>query len=129
MPKSKLLILGYLSRATEYKGYMIMYDAVLKLQKKGITVIWLMIAGADHKKVIDDLKGCDYLVIPSMHKEAMGRGFFDAKKAGIRVIASDVGAHSEMVKRYGGYLFNPGDVDSLVRVILDICEVELERKL
>lgn len=69
------------------------------------------------KDLIDSLKKCTCLVIPSMHKEAMGRGFIDAKKAGIPVVASDVGAHPEMVKKYGGKLFKAGDSDDLARVL------------
>ena len=60
----------------------------------------------------------DFLVVPSVWEEPLGRVVHEAMAFGVPCIASDVGGIPEIVKEGStGFLFEPGDVAGLAAVI------------
>lgn len=65
------------------------------------------------KKILDDT---DFLVLPS-YSEGMPTVILEAMSRGCAVIATDVGAVTEMVSKRNGILVKPGHVSGLVNAI------------
>jgi glycosyltransferase involved in cell wall biosynthesis len=62
------------------------------------------------------LRSCDVLVCPS-HSEGMPNVIMEAMACGLAVIATDVGAVSEMVSSANGFLIAPGDPVKLEKAL------------
>jgi glycosyltransferase involved in cell wall biosynthesis len=72
----------------------------------------------DNREIGRVLSGIDVLVVPPIWEEAYGLTVDEAKAAGIPVIASRIGGIPEHLEDgREGYLFTPGSVDELERLI------------
>ena len=64
------------------------------------------------------LNQADYTIVPSLCYENSPTIIFESLKANIPVIASDIGGIAELVKDgVNGYLFNPVDKNSLLKIL------------
>ena len=123
---------------TEFKGPSIAVKAFKKITNKNIK---LHIVGngsyLDTLKIIADkdkriifhgftqgvdldeiFNKCSCLIFPSLGYESFGLVIIEAMSRGLPVIASKIGGIPELVKDdYNGFLFEPGDVDSLQHII------------
>ena len=71
-----------------------------------------------HAEVIEMIRGAGMLIFPSLCYEGLGYALLEALSAGVPVIASDIGAQSEIVSEgVSGLLFAPGDPSSLVSTV------------
>lgn len=77
----------------------------------------------DHGRVPPALAGIDVLVVPSIWPENSPLVIREAFLAGVAVIASRIGGIPEIVEDgVNGFLFNPGDVADLHRLMLRLVE-------
>jgi glycosyltransferase involved in cell wall biosynthesis len=67
-------------------------------------------------KVAEFMRRCDFFVLPSLW-ETFGVVLVESMASGKPVIATDVGAVSEVVNEYTGLLINPGDKKALEKGI------------
>jgi glycosyltransferase involved in cell wall biosynthesis len=76
----------------------------------------------ENKKDLDKIfNRCSYVIFPSIWFEVFGLVIIEAMNRGLPVIASNIGAIPELIKDgYNGFLFEPGDVDSLHSIIEDL---------
>lgn len=77
----------------------------------------------DEEKLRSLLKSADVLVCPS-HSEGMPNVILEAMACGLAVIATDVGATSEIVTSENGWLIPDPDIASLERAMLDAIRCE-----
>lgn len=76
-----------------------------------------------HESVQDFYKKADVVVFPSLCYETRGNVIVEAFRAGLPVVASDIGGIPELVKdNYNGFLFKPGDEKHLKKVLENIIE-------
>jgi glycosyltransferase involved in cell wall biosynthesis len=76
----------------------------------------------DLEKIIDR---CSYVIFPSIWYEVFGLVIIEAMNRGLPVIASNIGAIPELIKDgYNGFLFEPGDVDSLHSIIENLVNLK-----
>jgi len=75
----------------------------------------------EEKKLNSLLERCSYFIMPSLWYENFPLVINEVMSKGLPVIASDIGGISEIVEDgKNGFLFKPGDVDSLVAIIQNI---------
>ena len=65
------------------------------------------------EEVKEIMAGADCLVMPSLAYENSPAVIYEAASASLPVIASNIGGIPELVKKYGGKLFQPGDAGDL----------------
>lgn len=140
-PSSPLRV-GYIGSLTRHKGVHVLIDAFRRIPPRQATLdvygspdpfpqysasLRELAAGHDHirlrgafehgrlRQVLQDL---DLLVVPSLWYENSPVVIQEAFSAGVPVVASRLGALPEKVKEgVQGLLFEPGDVESLARVL------------
>lgn len=120
------------------KGLHILYPVLQKLEQKySFQVDFIgpiekeqQIANSNyiyHGKISEETKiqtildQCDCLLVPSL-SEGMPTVILEAMARGLAIVASDVGAVSELVSLQNGYLCKPGDKESLQKAILSILQ-------
>ncbi len=125
----------YIGRLSEEKGVMTLIDAaskvspcklkivgdgplkeklVLYAETKGNNCKIEFLGHKGHREVIDIIKKCKFLVIPSEWYEVTGLTIFEAYACGKPVIGSRIGGIPEFIKdNETGLTFHPGDVDDL----------------
>lgn len=93
------------------------YSDTLKLMASGDERI--ILHGFVPDEDLDEIfKKCACAVVPSLWYEIFGYVVHEVMSKGLPVIASNIGAIPELVKDgYNGFLFEPGDIDSLHRII------------
>jgi len=70
-------------------------------------------------------KKCSYIIVPSLWNEIFGLVIIEGLTKGLPVIASNVGAIPELVTNgFNGFLFEPGDADSLYHIIKELVNDE-----
>ncbi|NEO79666.1 glycosyltransferase family 4 protein [Moorena sp. SIO4G3] len=72
----------------------------------------------DVEKLQSIFQQCDVLVCPS-HSEGMPTVILEAMASGLAVIATDVGAVSEMVSEQNGWLISPGSTHQLREALIN----------
>ena len=68
---------------------------------------------------------CDVLVCPS-HSEGMPNVILEAMASGLAIIATDVGAISEMIDEKNGWLISPNDKPGLKKAIDNACNAKTD---
>jgi glycosyltransferase involved in cell wall biosynthesis len=136
-------ILGYLGTLADLKGVNILMDAYKNTYSK--TKARLMIAGDGLKPYVDnmkqELKGydvefmgwinptqvlphLDFLIIPSLWHEPLGRVVLEAFSYGVPVIGSNRGGIPDMIKEgHNGFLFEPDTAGSLENAITEATQL------
>jgi len=131
----------FLGQVVEHKGPQIAIKAIKKLQNKNVKlhivgrgsyldelkklaanddriIIHGFVKDADLKEIFDK---CSYAIFPSIWYENYPLVIYELMGNGIPVIASNIGGIPELVQDgYNGFLFPPGDVDSLAEIIKKI---------
>lgn len=130
---------GYVGSITPHKGLHVMLDAIKRIPEATLKV-WgdtqineevrsytqslapsknVQFMGAfDNRDIGKVLSGIDVLIVPPLWEEAYGLTVDEAKVAGVPVIASRIGGIPEHLKDgKEGFLFTPGSVDELERLI------------
>ena len=70
---------------------------------------------------------CSYLIVPSVWQENFGLVIIEAQNRGLPIIASNLGAIPELVKEgYDGFLFEPGNEESLHQIIENLDNDKLD---
>jgi len=91
-------------------------DELKKLAANDDRIIFYGFVKDDDLKEISDR--CSYCIFPSIWYENYPLVIYEMMRNGIPVIASNIGGIPELVQDgYNGFLFPPGDVDSLVETI------------
>lgn len=130
------LVLGYLGRIEQSKGIEHLISVLNKLNKSEIEI---KIAGKGNEEFITYLQGkykdirmyflgqveidsflpkIDYLIVPSLWNEPMGRVVIEAYSYGVPVIGSKRGGIREIIDDgLTGYLYEPGDSESMTNII------------
>jgi glycosyltransferase involved in cell wall biosynthesis len=75
----------------------------------------------EETKIQTIIDQCDCLLVPSL-SEGMPTVILEAMGRGLAIVASDVGAVSELVCPRNGYLCEPGNKESLQKAILSILQ-------
>lgn len=72
----------------------------------------------DHDQTINYIKNAKFLIYPTICYETFGRTIIEAFSCGVPVIASRIGAITELIcDGENGFLVNPGDIQDLQRII------------
>lgn len=130
----------YVGRVEEYKGIMVLIQALKKLPLDGKKV-FLHIAGTgrdmkkvytlaaeseniffygqlEHERLTDLYRQAQFLVLPTLTYENSPMVIVEAFNHGLPVIASNLGGIIEMIQENKtGFLFKPGDIESLVKIM------------
>ncbi len=141
LSKDSKLVLGFLSRVDESKGFHVLLKAI-----ENIPNVKLIVAGKYQDKYLEKIKKeypksfdaieflgfcipndffakIDVLVFPSVQMEALGNVVFEAYFQGIPVVASNQGGIPEMISDgETGFLFEKGDSTGLKEIILRLME-------
>ncbi|REL36558.1 WecB/TagA/CpsF family glycosyltransferase [Thalassotalea euphylliae] len=84
----------------------------------------------EQEVALKEISQSKFLIVPSECFESFGLSIIEAYSCGIPVVASNVGAHTELVHHgKNGLLFNAGNISELQVQISRICSNEKERKL
>lgn len=125
----------FIGQVTEHKGLQIAIKAFKKLKEKNAK-LHILGEGPYIKTAKDMSKGdnrilfhgfvesnveldeifkrCSYAIVPSIWYEIFGLVIVECLDRGLPVIASNIGAIPELIHEgYNGFLFQPGDIDSL----------------
>jgi len=73
----------------------------------------------ENKEILQFIKDFDYLVVPSICYENSPTVIYEAIKADLLVIASKIGGIPELIEKYGGLMFEPGNSDDLAQKIIN----------
>lgn len=122
----------FVGQVEVHKGIEILMEAFLKLKEKSELVIVgdgsmrkkieenirsgqnIIVAGRKNPEEIREMMGqSDCLVVPSLCYENSPAVIYEAVSAGLPVIASRIGGIPELIEKYDGTLFTPGDKDEL----------------
>ena len=76
----------------------------------------------DASKIQEELINADTLICPS-YSEGMPTVILEAMACGCAIIATDVGAVSELVHNQNGILIEPGNIDQLKKAILSFTQM------
>jgi glycosyltransferase involved in cell wall biosynthesis len=134
--KDKLRIV-YLGGYTEFKGILILINALKELKKDYICDIYgtgelkgkiktnnpniKFYREIDHKKIPELLSNYNVLIFPSIIPEAFGRVAIEAMAAGCLPIASKIGGITDIItNKKNGYLFSPGNSQELTEILNNI---------
>jgi glycosyltransferase involved in cell wall biosynthesis len=72
----------------------------------------------NNKDLEEIFNRCSYAIFPSIWYEIFGLVIIECLDRGLPVIASNIGAIPELIQEgYNGFLFEPGDIDSLYHII------------
>jgi glycosyltransferase involved in cell wall biosynthesis len=131
----KVLLLG---RVHPEKGLAVALEALPRMRRRATLVVagpgeWPYPARPEVRVLgpRDDvaalLAACDVLALPSVAPEACPLSVLEAQTAGVPVVASDVGAVSEIVvEGVTAYLVPPGDPERLARALDRALEADRE---
>lgn len=62
-----------------------------------------------HDDIMNNMRTADCLIVPSICYENSPTVIYEAISQGTFVISSDIGGATELIKKFGGLLFEPGD--------------------
>jgi len=140
----------FVGQIENYKGYSILVDAFKKLNNSNSELVIIgngtkmgdlrkMAEGFEkikimgkikREEVFDLMKGSDYLIVPSLCYENSPTVIYEAASVGLPVIASRIGGIPELVEKFGGILFEPGNekdlIDKMREVYYNINKVEMK---
>lgn len=125
---------GYMGTLSSYKGLDVLVEAYQSIAQE--TKARLLIAGDGKPEYVADLKerlkdnnvtflgwvdqselleNIDFLIVPSLWHEPLGRVVLEAFSYGVPVLGSDRGGIPDMIRHgYNGFLFDPDFSDTLV---------------
>lgn len=126
------------SRITVEKGYLILAEALKKIDKEGSPFLLLIVGGGDDdhsirksylglknievkfighvKNVNEYLSISDFFIFPTFH-ENLSNALIEAMSYQIPAIATAVGGNSEVIQKGGGVLIESNNVDELANSI------------
>lgn len=136
---TSVLVLGYVSRIIEKKGWRLFVEVVRMLKAKGIRVKGIMAGSGEQEQELfrlmssynlnDDIdyKGAvaqeglpelynqmDLFIFPTLFYESLGLVGLEAMACGTPIVGSNLGGIKEYVKHgLNGFLFEPGNVMDL----------------
>ena len=131
------LFIGHLTKA---KGVNVLLEAYAKLKiESDIESMRLILAGGgcldernrkiaetnkveilgfvDREKIKSLMNSSHFLVVPSLCYENSPTVIYEALLYGLPFITSNLGGAKELAKKFGGQVFEPGNVDDLARVM------------
>lgn len=101
-------------------------EAVKILVKKNPDII--LLGKRDRDFVLESMKNSDYLIMPSVCYENSPTVIYEAASVGLPAIATAIGGTPELIEKFGGLLFEPGDVHDLVEKLIYASENKIEIK-
>jgi len=104
----ELIVIGDGSRLENIKKISKEYRNIIILGKKNSKETWQYLLNSD----------C--LIMPSLCYENSPTVIYESIYARVPVIASAIGGNIELVGKYGGYLFQPGDANDLAKKMIKI---------
>jgi len=142
----KLKTIGVFGRVIEMKGHHILLRSLNQLKKNNIKLNLIVVGGLYDKRYVDNIKKmikqyelenvyllgfkydihnyisiCDLLVAPSIINESFGRTLIEGLAQKVPLVASDIGAHSEIIDDdINGYLYKHKSTDELTQRISDL---------
>ena len=126
-PPARLLAAGYL--APEHRGYLQAQEA--RLAEAGLADEFTYQGALDRDAKLRFFREIDLLSMPTTYAEPKGLPVLEAMASGVPVVQPRWGAFPEILERTGGgVLFEPNDVGSLVKALLELSlNPELARDL
>ena len=153
--ESQERVLLFLGALIKRKGMQDLLKALNKMQQNGINGWHMLIAGSGEEEVAlkeyvkknsleeqveflgwinkdkknDLLMKSDVLILPS-YNEGLPMAILEAMSYGLAIVSTDVGSINEAVNNgLNGYVYNPGDVEALERIITKlVADDELWKK-
>ena len=116
-PPARLLAAGYL--APEHRGYLQAQEA--RLAEAGLADEFTYQGALDRDAKLRFFREIDLLSMPTTYAEPKGLPVLEAMASGVPVVQPRWGAFPEILERTGGgVLFEPNDVGSLVKALLEL---------
>lgn len=81
-----------------------------------------------HKKIIELLDNCDALLFPS-YTEGFSLAVAESMARGLPILASDVGANSEMIEKEGGIIFSVSNIAEIEEGINKLKDYEIRANM
>lgn len=121
----------YVGEIEKHKGVFLLIEAFLRCQKYYDNILLDVIGkgsgeadlpriqGINYlgwktkKEVVSAMANADCLIVPSLCYENSPTVIYEAANLGLPVIAARIGGISELAHRFGGMLFNPGEIQDL----------------
>ena len=149
------IIFGYVGRLDKGKGFELLIPLALKLKTQGFKFKFHVIGGGSllelykeqvkqqdlslcfnffgmqpQNKLPNFLRSMDVFIFPSYRKgESLGLVGVEAMACGVPVIGSNIGGIATYVKEnYNGFLFEVGDVNSLIMKVLQFISLDDEER-
>lgn len=114
---ARLEVAGYL--ASEYRDYL--KDAESRIKEAGLESEYRYHGVLDREDKIKFLKSLDVFSMPTTYPEPKGLSAIEALANGVPIVQPRWGAFPELVEKTGGgVLFEPNDVESLAKAILEL---------
>ncbi|MCF7819920.1 MAG: glycosyltransferase [Candidatus Pacebacteria bacterium] len=86
------------------------------------------LSNLSHKEAMETISQCHCLISPSFIYENSPTVILEGLLAGLDIITSDIGGGPEIIKKFWGKQFKPGDRNSLSKKLLECLEGEKQKK-
>ena len=81
-----------------------------------------------HSDILSEMDSADVFIFLS-HSEGFSIALLEAMARGLPCIATDVGANQEMLENMGGVVIPVGDINSAVKALESICDVNVRKEM
>lgn len=88
----------------------------------------VLLQAVHHEKVLNELENADIFLFPT-HTEGFSLALAEAMSMGVPVVATDVGANSDMVENKGGVIVPVGDVVAMEGAIIRMSDACIRKTM
>ena len=143
--QNRSLRVGTCCSLIEYKGVRVYLDAVRQISRSKFDIDAVVIGGGplleelrrehgDHVTFVGQVSNVDaffehldVLIVPSIEPDAFSLVIMEAMAKGVAVIATDIGAHSELINDFENGVLIPASSPSAIIEVLEMLSRDVER--